>query len=54
VFSPVEIHVEEKKRMVFCDCKQTNNLPFCNGSLSQIHGLRKNYWDRRHSTAWTA
>ena len=35
-FSPLEVHIEEKKRLAFCGCKQTKKPPFCDGSHSRI------------------
>ncbi|MEP6958384.1 MAG: CDGSH iron-sulfur domain-containing protein [Nitrospirota bacterium] len=34
--SPMEFHLEEKKRVAFCACKHTKKPPFCDGSHSRI------------------
>jgi CDGSH-type Zn-finger protein len=31
-FSPMEVKIEEKKKVAWCACKQTKNKPFCDGT----------------------
>ena len=31
-FSPMEVKIEEKKKVAGCACKQSKNKPFCDGS----------------------
>lgn len=31
-FSPMEVKIEEKKKVAWCACKQSKNKPFCDGS----------------------
>ena len=38
----MEIHFEEKKRVAFCGCKQTKNLPSAMGLTRGSNRLRKN------------
>lgn len=35
-FSPMEITIEEKKKVALCQCKQTGNAPFCDGSHKNL------------------
>ena len=35
-FSPLEVTIEQKKKVAFCGCKRTGNPPFCDGSHSRI------------------
>ena len=35
-FTPVEVKVEEKKRIAFCNCKQSNNSYMCDGTHSKL------------------
>lgn len=35
-FSPVEVKVEEKKRIAFCNCKQSSNSYMCDGTHSKL------------------
>jgi CDGSH-type Zn-finger protein len=44
VFSPMEIHFEEKKRMAFFSCKQTKSLPSATGLTRGSNRLGKSYW----------
>lgn len=30
-FSPIEIVIEEKKKVALCQCKRTGNAPYCDG-----------------------
>jgi CDGSH-type Zn-finger protein len=30
--TPVELEIEEKKKVALCQCKRTANAPFCDGS----------------------
>ena len=31
-FRPMEVKIEEKKRVVWCTCKHTKKPPFCDGA----------------------
>jgi CDGSH-type Zn-finger protein len=33
---PVEVKIEQKKKVAWCGCKQSSNFPFCDGSHSKI------------------
>ncbi len=35
-FEPVEVKIEQKKKVAWCGCKQSKNFPFCDGSHSKI------------------
>lgn len=35
-FSPVEVTIDEKKRVAFCGCKQTKTPPFCDGTHAKL------------------
>ena len=35
-FTPVEVKVEEKKKIAFCNCKQSNNSYMCDGTHSRL------------------
>jgi len=31
-FTPLEVSVEERKQVLFCNCKQSDNRPYCDGT----------------------
>ena len=35
-FSPIEYHVDEKRRVALCQCKHTGAAPLCDGSHSSL------------------
>jgi CDGSH-type Zn-finger protein len=35
-FSPMEVTIEEKKRVAICRCKRTGNEPMCDGTHSSL------------------
>ena len=35
-FSPVELVIEEPKRVALCRCKRTGNPPYCDGTHSGL------------------
>jgi CDGSH-type Zn-finger protein len=35
-FSPMEVKIEEKKRVAMCRCKRTGNEPMCDGTHSSL------------------
>jgi CDGSH-type Zn-finger protein len=35
-FTPQELKITEKKRVVLCGCKHTANSPFCDGTHSKL------------------
>lgn len=35
-FSPLEVKIEQKKRVAFCGCKRSGNPPFCDGTHSRL------------------
>lgn len=35
-FSPVELKIEEKKKVYLCGCKQTDKSPFCDGTHKKL------------------
>lgn len=35
-FLPMEVKIEQKRRVAWCGCKHTDNKPFCDGSHSRV------------------
>lgn len=35
-FTPMELTIEEKKRVSLCACKQTKKAPFCDGTHNEL------------------
>ncbi|MCG3116226.1 MAG: CDGSH iron-sulfur domain-containing protein [Candidatus Manganitrophus sp. SA1] len=35
-FSPLEVKIEQKKRVAWCGCKHSANKPFCDGTHSGL------------------
>lgn len=35
-FEPMEVVLEEKKRVALCACKRTKNAPYCDGSHKHL------------------
>ena len=35
-FSPIQVEIEEKKRVALCQCKKTGNQPYCDGTHSSL------------------
>ncbi|NER82355.1 MAG: CDGSH iron-sulfur domain-containing protein, partial [Leptolyngbya sp. SIO1D8] len=35
-FKPLKFTIEEKKTVAVCQCKQTGNAPFCDGSHASL------------------
>lgn len=35
-FSPMEVVLEEKKRVALCQCKHTERAPYCDGSHKDL------------------
>lgn len=35
-FSPLEVKIEQKKRVAWCGCKHSANTPFCDGTHSRL------------------
>jgi len=35
-FTPLEVKIEEKKKVAWCACKSTKNQPFCDGTHRTI------------------
>lgn len=35
-FSPIELVIEEKKKVVLCQCKRTGNAPYCDGAHKSL------------------
>ena len=35
-FRPVEVKIDQKKRVAFCGCKRTKTAPFCDGTHSKL------------------
>lgn len=31
-FTPIEVKIEEKKKVAWCSCKHSKNRPFCDGT----------------------
>jgi CDGSH-type Zn-finger protein len=34
-FNPMEVKIEEKKRVAWCTCKYSKNKPYCDGTHMQ-------------------
>ena len=35
-FEPIEIEIEETKRLALCQCKRTDNAPLCDGTHARL------------------
>lgn len=35
-FTPIEVEIEEKKRLALCQCKMTDNAPLCDGTHARL------------------
>lgn len=35
-FTPLEVKIEQKKKVAWCGCKHTGNQPFCDGTHSRV------------------
>ena len=35
-FTPLEVNLEESKRVAWCNCKHTGNGPWCDGTHSKL------------------
>jgi CDGSH-type Zn-finger protein len=35
-FSPLEVKIEQKKKVAWCGCKHSSNKPFCDGTHSRL------------------
>jgi CDGSH iron-sulfur domain-containing protein 3 len=35
-FAPLEIHLNERKRLAFCGCKRTKSPPYCDDTHSTL------------------
>jgi CDGSH iron-sulfur domain-containing protein 3 len=35
-FGPLEVHLNERKRLAFCGCKETKSPPYCDGTHSTL------------------
>jgi len=35
-FSPLEVKIEQKKKVAWCGCKHSANKPFCDGTHSRL------------------
>lgn len=35
-FSPLEVKIEQKKKVAWCGCKHSGNKPFCDGTHSRL------------------
>lgn len=35
-FSPIEVKIEQKKKVAWCGCKHSANKPFCDGTHSRL------------------
>jgi len=35
-WTPLEVKIDQKKRVAWCGCKQTGNSPFCDGTHSRV------------------
>ncbi len=35
-FTPMEVKIDQKKKVAFCGCKHTSNPPFCDGTHSRL------------------
>ncbi len=35
-FEPMEVKIEQKKRVAMCQCKRTENAPFCDGAHAKL------------------
>jgi CDGSH-type Zn-finger protein len=35
-FSPIEVKIEQKKKVAWCGCKHSGNKPFCDGTHSRL------------------
>lgn len=35
-FTPMELVIEEKKKVALCQCKHTGNPPFCDGTHTKL------------------
>ncbi len=35
-FSPLEVKIEQKKKVAWCGCKHSSNMPFCDGTHSRL------------------
>ena len=35
-YEPIQVTIEEKKRVAWCTCKRTDGEPFCDGSHARL------------------
>lgn len=35
-FTPIEVKIEQRKRVAWCGCKRTGTQPFCDGTHSRL------------------
>jgi CDGSH-type Zn-finger protein len=35
-FTPIEVTIEEPKRLALCQCKMTDNAPLCDGTHARL------------------
>lgn len=35
-FTPLEVKIEQKKKVAWCGCKHSANMPFCDGTHSRL------------------
>jgi len=35
-WTPLEVKIDQKKRVAWCGCKRSGNVPFCDGTHSRI------------------
>ncbi len=35
-FTPLEVKIDQKRRVAWCGCKRTGTAPFCNGTHSRL------------------
>ncbi len=35
-FTPLEVKIEERKKVAFCGCKHTGTPPFCDGTHAKL------------------
>ena len=35
-FTPIELSIDEPKRVALCQCKHTDNAPYCDGTHSRL------------------